>query len=212
MLGDLELDAENPALPLYVRPAEKVTVQNLLPLLRDHYQSTPYDVYSPDKSAHREYPIATFRGVHTDVVELRGELPADVGALMWIGLSSAPTAIYVPFYFGIDEIPRPYAVGDASYDGESAFWIFRTLANTVAPYFPRLIGDVRSVSGPFEREQFSSQAAFEREAAQLHKTSPAKARKLLTNYTSRRAKRALELASELIGRLQVKVAGHSHEW
>jgi dipeptidase len=210
--GDLDLDPDDHDLPPFIAPTEKLTVQKLVAVLRDHYQDTIYDPYREDAAGLREYAIATSRTVHTDVVQLRSWLPPDIGAVMWLGLSTAPTAMYVPFYFGIDDVPAPFSIGGAAYDPDSAFWAFRSLSNLVTPYFRHLIDDVRAVSREFENEEFTKQASIESRAEGLYGEDSLEVRQFLTEYTHGRAAKSLALAGMLKERLEVEIARHSFEW
>ncbi len=208
----LDLAPNDHNLPSFVVPSKKLTVHHLTSILRDHYQGTAYDVHRGDRTRPREYPIGTSRTVHTDVVQLRGWLPSDIGAVMWLGLSTAPTAMYVPFYFGIEHVPEPYGTGTAEYDPSSAFWVFRSLSNLVTPYFRHLIDDAQSVSREFETREFGRQGTIESEARDLYGTSPQEARRFLTEYTHDQARESLALAEMLKRKLEAKVAGHAFAW
>ena len=210
--GDLALAPDDHALPPFVVPTEKLTVRKLVSVLRDHYQGTDYDPYGEDAVGPREYAIGTSRTVHTDVVQLRSWLPTDIGAVMWLGLSTAPTTMYVPFYLGIDVVPAAFSTGGDTYDPDSAFWVFRSLANQVTPYFRHLIDDVLSVSREFENEEFTGQATVESTATGLYRENPQEARQFVTEYTNRQAAKSLALARMLKEKLEVEVAGHSFEW
>jgi dipeptidase len=209
---ELKLDPNNHELPTLVTPTKKLTVRKLISVLRDHYQGTTYDIYRSDGSRPKEYAIGTVRTVHTDVVQLRGWLPAEIGAVMWLGLSTAPTTMYVPFYFGINEVSESFSVGGAEYDPNSAFWVFRSLANNVTPYFTHLIDDVQTTSGEFESREFLSQHDMENKAKELYRKESSKAKRFLTEYTHNQCREALELARALKGKLETRIAKHAHEW
>lgn len=197
-------------LPLFIVPNEKLTVQRLMTILRDRYDGVTSHIQQATGCAQR--PIATNRTVHTDVVQLRSWLPPDIGAVLWLGLSASPSTLYVPFYFGIERVPEPYAIAGATYDRASAFWRFRSVTNLVMPYYDRLIGTIRGATTPFETQLFASQDEIEARALRLHGNDPLEARRDLTEYTVDRAAECLELLGKIEAELQQTLAARAFEW
>ncbi|MCP5052576.1 MAG: hypothetical protein GY940_35740, partial [bacterium] len=96
--------------PFALKPDQKLSIPQLIAVMRDYYKGTPFDITRQRSvsSDSRERPIAVFNTVHTSVIQLRGGLPAEVGAVLWGGPSTALTTPYIPYYFGIHEIPAAY--------------------------------------------------------------------------------------------------------
>jgi dipeptidase len=197
--------------PLVLKPDKKITIRQLISVLRDRYQGTPYDASSePSCISHtnsfKERIIGISNTVHTGVIQLRGWLPAGIGAVMWAGLASAPTTVYIPYYLGIKEVPEPYGIAGPKFAGNSAFWIFRNLSILVDPYFPRLIDTVLPVWQEMEDTFFAIQGSVENAALELYKKDEEAAGDFLTFYTGGLALKALAKAKQLAAELKTGIA------
>jgi len=200
----LKLDPDSQELPLFVKPVEKIKIKKLFSILRDHYNGTEYDIYSEKNSGTGERSIAVPRSVHTNVIQLRSWLPDDLGAVLWAGAGPVPFVIYVPYYFGINEIPKPFTTAGREYDPGSAFWTFRSLCDLVTPKFNKIAGQIIHEWNKFETDELKMQGKVEKEALELFKKSKKKGKKYLTHYTSDLAIRSLKKARDILKDLQNK--------
>ena len=185
--------------PWALKPDQKITIQKLINVLRDYYRDTPFDISKHIDSSpeEKERAIGVFNTVHTDVIQLRKDLPVDIGAVLWGGLSAALTTPYVPYYFGIKKIPLPYRVAGPEFDHRSAFWHFRALTVLLEPRLSQLIGEILPVWQDFEDRLFSMQADVEKTALELYKKDKELARDFLTFYSNGLSLQALEMAKSL---------------
>ena len=99
-------------LPFSFKPKSKVDVATIMTVLRDHYEQT--DIYEPetqdDCSHNRSFrPICRSDTRTSFIVQLRKNLPLDIGINYWMCLGSPCVSAYIPFYFGIDSLPEGYA-------------------------------------------------------------------------------------------------------
>jgi len=185
--------------PELLKPDRPVTVRRLIAILRDQYQGTPF-------AGMKERMIGVANTVHTDVIQLRKWLPADIGAVMWAGLAAAPTTVYIPYYFGIKDVPLQFKTAGPRYDEQSAFWIFRNLTILVRPDFGQLIDVVMPVWQRVEAKCFSHQESVERATVELYEKDKDAARDFLTSYCSGLALNALDRAKHLAGKLRTRIA------
>ncbi len=204
LVPSLKLDPDSNEFPLFVKPEEKVSIKKLFSILRDHYNGTEYDIYSGKWPGDRERPIAVPGSVHTNVLQLREWMPNDLGAVLWAGVGPVPFSIYVPFYFGINKIPEPYAKAGKEYDPGSAFWIFRSLCDLVTPEYKKKAGQIIREWNRFETDELRMQDKIEKEALELFKKNKKRGKKYLTDYSGRLSKRSLEKAKEILKKLQNK--------
>lgn len=204
----LDLDPGADEFPMTARPDHPVTVETLTRILRDHYEGTPFDGYPADGDGSGERLICSPTCVHSDVIQLRGGLPADIGAVMWVGLSRPDAGVYVPFYFGIDEVPGPYACADESCG--SAFKTFETLSNLVLSSYS--LGSMKVHRGreSLETGAISFQRTIDETAAELYEKDPALARAFISTYVAGLCAESLDLAARLISELEA-VSGVGHE-
>ncbi|MDR1584921.1 MAG: C69 family dipeptidase, partial [Prevotellaceae bacterium] len=109
-------------MPLWIKPVDKLSAQNLKDLMRDQYEGTPLDITTgigagPFKSKLRhspltftvdsaeyvhERPIATQQTGFSFVAQMRNWLPDYIGGVLWFGVDDAACSLYVPMYCGID--------------------------------------------------------------------------------------------------------------
>jgi dipeptidase len=196
--------------PLTLKPDKKITIPQLIEVLRDYYQGTPFDISksaaSTSNGGRKERAIGVFNTIHASVIQLRGDLPPEIGAVLWGGLSSALTTPFIPYYYGIKEIPAAYQVAGPQFDERSAFWHFRSLTVLLEPRLSQLIGELLPVWQDLERRLFSMQAEVEKTALELYKKDKEQARDFLTVYSYGLSLKALEMAKELKLKLETKLA------
>lgn len=197
-------------LPLWIKPDKKLSVHDVMELMRDHFEGTEFDLSKgvgagPYELPYRWRPLtweyegkkyvneratATQQTGFSFVSQSRSNLPDPIGGILWFSVDDAASTVYVPMYAGITEPPKPYAVGTGSFtefSWDSAFWIFNWVANFAYSRYKDIIVDIRKVQGDFEKGFFEKQKEIESKAVALHKKSPAKARAFLTEYSKKTA-------------------------
>ena len=118
--------------PLFVFPAEKVTVKQVADVMRDHYEGTPMDMTTDigaggnalpyrwrpmeweinGKTYLNERAIATQQTGFWFVAEARGWLPEEVGGIFWFGTDDAATSYITPIYTASNEVPECFREGN----------------------------------------------------------------------------------------------------
>ncbi|MCP2620337.1 C69 family dipeptidase [Candidatus Aminicenantes bacterium AC-334-K16] len=218
-------------LPFAVKPKHKLSVQDVMNILRSHGENSPFDQnknYSQG-SPHLNRNPGTIRSKSTQegaVYQLRSWLPREVGCLVWRTTAAPCTGVFTPWYLGITATPpefyKPVPLEKALsvdhhfnypeelllFDEDFAFDVFNELENLVERDYKRAIRIVRQVWAPMEKEQFDLQHQIEAQALALLKQNPAGARKFLTNYTHQQALMALKKAKKLIRELKTKFWGY----
>ncbi|UCH84973.1 MAG: C69 family dipeptidase [Candidatus Latescibacterota bacterium] len=188
-------------------PDAPVTLEQLFDILRDHYGGTRFDGYSAhDETSAGERLIASPTCVHTNVIQLRAGMSADVGAVLWAGLGRPFGTAYLPFYFGIDTIPAQYSITDAA-EG-AAFHIFKRLSDLMLGDYPRRSTKVIGIWEGVEKRCLEHQAQLESEARELDKKTPGSAGRRLTNYVSVLATEVLSEANHLIDEMSQNPTSH----
>jgi len=184
-----------------------VSISEIMSILRDHYEGTPYDTTNmyeygsphttPYRTICRDYTVESF------VAQSRNWMPSEIGGVMWIALSSPCSSVYVPWYMGILSVPQAYQVGTNGYDKNSAWWAFEKLSDTVDKKYGSRIWTVRNAWRLFEEEEFNEVKYLEDEAMELWKSGHfSEARTLLTSYTWYRAMSAMQLAIKLTAEIE----------
>ncbi|MCP4220456.1 MAG: dipeptidase [bacterium] len=158
------------------------------------------------KPVKKERVVGVLNTVHSDVICLRSELPAEIGAVMWAAVGAAPSSPYVPYYLGISEISDVYGNAGPAYDPQSAFWIFRSLTTLLEPRFSTVGNYVLSQLRAMEKQEFDLQPEVEKTALRLYKKDKVKALGFLTIYSNGLSLQALQKAKILKRELETKLA------
>ena len=203
--GKTNADAD--IMPLYVKPDRKVSVRDMQNMMRDHFEGTPFDM-TVDPGATTAYgvpyrwrpmdfevdgvkysqerAIATQQTGWVFAAQMRSWLPDEVGGCFWFGVDDANTAVFVPMYCSITQVPESYRQGKAdmyTLDWECAFWVNNWVANQAYHRYSQMIGDIRKVQGAIEDNFAKQQSVIEAEATSLLTTDRDAAIRLLTNYS-----------------------------
>ena len=203
-------DPLSQSFPLFVRPEKKLSVQDLMGALRDRFEGTEYDAFPAEGGFGSHRPIGVPSCVHSNVIELRSGMPADVGAVLWGLLGSPHTSPYIPLHLGVKTLPTPYMTASPEYDAHCAFWAFRKLTNLVMVNFRELFPLVSAEWQALEKEAFSLKPDLEETALKTWASDPERARHMLGLFADSFARRALEKADVLAELLNTEIARGIH--
>ncbi|MBE9509743.1 MAG: C69 family dipeptidase [Bacteroidetes bacterium] len=192
----LNLDPESRDFPMFFKPDEKINIEKLFSILRDHYQGTEFDGYPDTGKSSGERLIASSKCVHSDVIQLRGKMKADIGAIIWVCLSRPFSSPYVPFYFGIKDIPLAYS--GIPEDKRTAFSAFRKLSDLIIGKYNEQINIVLPQWKKFEKINFTLQPSVEDRALKLLEKDIEDSREFLTNFTKGQCSKVLRQTGEMI--------------
>jgi len=190
--------------PLWIKPDKKLSVHDVMNIMRDHYEGTPYDMTKgidagPFGSPLRcrpltwkldgvtyswERPISTQQTAFSFVSQSRSWLPNPVGGVFWYGVDDTYTTCYVPLYCSITSVPEPFTKGDIrKFSWDSAWWVFNFVANFANLKYSYMVKDIQKVQAELEGQFFDLQPIIEKTALEMLKTNPELAVKFLTNYS-----------------------------
>jgi Dipeptidase len=214
-------------LPLYIKPDRKISPQNLMNAMRDHFEGTPFDMTKdagagPFACPYRWRPltfkvdsveyineraIATQQTGFSFVAQMRNYLPNPIGGVLWFGVDDAATSVYIPMYCSMTEIPECFKVGNGdllTFSWTSAFWINNWVANMAYSKYNYMSADIKQVQKRIEDEFKTSQPVLEKSAIDLYSQSSEKVAKLLNDYSISKAQSTLESWKKLGEYLMVK--------
>ncbi len=199
--------------PFSVRPEKKLSVRDVMALLRDHYEGTSFDMRKgidagPFHCPYRwrpltwkldgktygwQRPVSVQQTSFSFISQARAWLPDAIGGVYWYSPDDTYTNCYVPFYVSIIEIPERYGKGDIRrFSWDSAWWIFNVVANLAYMRYDDMVKDIQKVQKAFEEEFFAMQPAVEKIALELYKKDPEFAVKFLTQYSVSAGNRVLD--------------------
>jgi len=125
-------EAKKNGLPFSVKPNRKLMVQDITTILRDHFEGTEYRpavveqplfvseegeckvcrgmpreiIVNPNNTDERT--ISTMTTQFSTVAQLRSDLPAPIGSLLWMCMGRPDCGVYVPWYAGMIELPEGF--------------------------------------------------------------------------------------------------------
>lgn len=190
--------------PLWIKPDHKLGLADVIALMRDHYEGTPYDMTcgidaGPFGTPNRwrpmtwtvdsveyswERPISTQQTGFSFVSQSRDWLPDPVGGVYWYGLDDTYTCCYIPLYCSMQALPPSYTTGRlSSYSRESAWWAFNFVANFANLKYSFMIEDIRAVQRELEGKLLALQPVVEKTALDLYRKDPALAVEYLSDYS-----------------------------
>jgi len=202
-------DGYSDAYPFSMKPAKKMTVQDVIAIFRDHYEGTPFDLTKgvasgPFNSPTRylgksdlyfplpknmklpgawERPIAMYYCGFMTIAQLRSHLPDSIGGVVWIGLDQPDTTVFVPFYSGINTMPDSYAtINSNQFDRSKAWWAFNFVSNWIELKYSYMIKEVNTLQNQLENTEFKQQPVFEKKALMMSKKYPNLLSKYLTEF------------------------------
>lgn len=192
---------EGRSFPVYATPEKKVTVEDMKAILRNHYQSgelQSHDPYTNGLRGDEPYrPISVFRTYESHVVQVRPNLPQDIGNVIYLAMGMADLSVYVPYYSGLDQYPAHYGMGTDKADSQSLYWKYRKLQTLVMTDYPKLAPIVHKAYAEWEANTAKEQAAFEKQYLDTYKTNKAKADKLLNEFNLKVMASAEKLTEDL---------------
>ncbi len=202
--------------PLYIKPDRKIGVDDVMALMRDHFEGTDYDMTKgaaagPYGSPYRwksmtwklegdtatqyawERPISSQQSAFSFVSQMRSWLPAQLGGIFWYGVDDAFCSVYTPLYSCLKEVPRHFARASVSdIDLESAAWVFNLVANLTYNKYSFAIKDVQQAQKELEGKYTALQPAVEKTAAELYKQDPKMMEDYLSDYSTSQSTQTYE--------------------
>jgi dipeptidase len=239
LLGGANFDAdkyldfalgENPAnkMPLYIKPAQKVTVKALADVMRDHYEGTPLD-FSEDLGAGvsrtpyrwrpmifeldgKEYlferSIATQQTGFWYLGQARSWLPDVVGGLLWFAVDDAAFSALTPIYTNINDVPECFREGNGSmleYSPTSAFWLFNRVAQFAYLFYDRVQPEIRAAIDQYENENVEMVKTLDARALKMVENgNESQARRMFTEWCQHRSQYLFDKWTDLSNYLLVK--------
>lgn len=217
--GDIEHDAKfddgtpNPnhyatnRMPLWVKPAAKVSVHDMMGFMRDHLENTELDMskdvgagqfsvpyrWRPltwkvdDESYCNERATATQQTGFSFVTQSRNWLPDAIGGIIWWGVDDASGTVYMPMYTCITKIPYNFAVGNGSmmeWSNKSGFWKFNQVQNLAYTRYNAIHPEIEKVQNKFETDFITLTPAVDAGAKALIESDKDAAIAYLTSYSN----------------------------
>ena len=196
-------------MPLWIKPDEKLSVHDVMELMRDHYENTPMDMNNDIGAGPYKVPIrwrpmtwkinkddkdsyiferatSTMQTGFSFVTQSRSWLPAPVGGIFWFGVDDSYTTVYTPMYSSMTQVPSCYAVGNGSmmeFSDSSGFWLFNQVSNFAYTRWVDMIPEIRELQKELELSYINNTGEIDSKAVEFFNENPELAVKFLTDYS-----------------------------
>ena len=186
-------------MPLWVKPATKISPKQVFDAMRDHFEDTPMDM-TKDLGAgghglpYRWRPMS-FEVDGKEYINERATATQQTGfwmvgqarpgktGILWFGVDDAATSCLTPIYCNTTEVPECFAEGNGSmleYSPTSAFWLFNRVTNFAYLRYDMMSADIRKVVDFWERSMLEAVAGVDWTVEGM---SPKQQRKHLTQFS-----------------------------
>ncbi len=167
------LEGKGEPLPLWVKPAKKLSAADLKWMMRDHFEGTPLDMtkdigagpfdcpyrwrpmeYTVDGQKYtHERAIATQQTGFSFVADMNKARHEAMRGILWFGVDDANTCAYVPVFNSANAVPR--SLDEATADlytlsWDAMFWVNNYVANQAYNRYSQMIPDIRRVQSGLE--------------------------------------------------------------
>ena len=209
---DYILGKSKTRMPLWIKPDQKLSVKDVMEMMRDHFTGTELDMtkdvgagpyhcpyrWRPmtwkyiDKNKKdttnyfHERAISTQQTGFSFVAQSRAFLPNPIGGILWFSVDDTYSTVYVPMYCGITKVPETFKEGNGSmteFSWNSAFWVFNWVSNFAYTRYEDIIKDIRKLQGEMEEAFFKGTSEIDKKAESVYKTNPKKALAIITEYS-----------------------------
>ncbi|WP_193014251.1 MULTISPECIES: C69 family dipeptidase [Gammaproteobacteria] len=183
-------------------PEKKVSVEEAKAMLRNHFEGTEHDPYSNGLNGKESWrPISVFRTYEAHVMQVRPELPQEIGEVTYVGLGMADLTAFVPYYSGLKVYPQHYGMGTDKADSDSIYWKYRKLQTLVMTDYPKLAPIVKKAYQDWEIKTALEQKEMEAKYLNMVKTDKVGADKMLNEFNLRIMADAEKLTENLTNEL-----------
>ncbi len=152
--GEIEKDPYDTEYTLLFEPSKKISVKDVMDASRTRYEGTKYNLDFEDNKYLRG--ISTSRQEECHILQIRPDMPMEIANVMWLCLSNAEFAPYVPYYASaITQTPTICTLDPKEYNPLSMYWASRSL-NTLCAQNRDLYGyKVKSYFNLYENNLIS---------------------------------------------------------
>jgi dipeptidase len=208
--------------PLFIKPDKKITVQDMIGLVRDHFHDSPFYTgegfaAGPYKNPYRwrslffeldddetetkyawERTISQPQTGFSFIAQSRSWLPDHIGGIFWYGVDDTYSNAYMPLYMGMTEPPKSLVTGSIfEFDWNSAFWVFNLVSNYAYGLYSFIIEDIKEVQQDVENRAHALTKAVDVAALALYETDKKVMAEYLTDFSVNNAEYTVERWKQL---------------
>jgi len=198
-------------MPWSFAPSRKLTAQDLIELLKDHFEGTDFD-FTQDIGAGpfnipirwrpqqwtvgnhtytNERAISTMQTGFVFVAEVRNNVPDFMAVKDWFAVDDSSCTVYVPVYGGNTAAPDPLCVKGSDlmhFNLDSMFWVFNLVSTFTYTRWRHIYPEVKNMTMLMQERFYNESVVAEKAAKDLYDAGKtAEAIAYLTNYSNQAA-------------------------
>ena len=139
---EIKQEPQSHDMPFIRKASHLIQVEDVKRILGSHYEGTPYDPAGngTEYEKHCYRPVSLPATQESHILQIKPDLPIEIGGIHWLCMGLAAQSVYVPFFAGITKTPEMYHHGIAqSYSNDSAYWVFKLSSVLVDAHYQEFI-------------------------------------------------------------------------
>ena len=205
--------------PVTFIPEKKIGIKELMQVLANHYENTQLDDSDGYKkgSPHsiKTKAICAPTQQFSFIAELRSGMTFDIGGRIWFAPGRGCVNAYMPFYFGITQIPPSLTMdtpelayeehfkrSESIYDRTRpmAWWSFVAVTEAADQDYGKKIEQRRRSKDDLQQQYTKMSAQLEKDYLPVYKKQPDKAAALINNFEKQVLEKAITENNKFLGK------------
>ncbi len=200
-----KVDYNKPVFELFRKADKKISVKDVMELQRYRYEDTAKNANLPENSKVRAIGATTSMECH--VIQMKKDLPKEVGGVMWLAIANAEHSVYLPFFGNINSTIEQYTNDAQQFDQNSFYWLMRGINVLSAQDRAKFGKNVRAYWSDYENKLIANQKAVDAELVKVYKEKGKDAAaKYATEISEKTSKETFDIATNIYSELMTYVA------
>ncbi len=166
-----------------VTPSKKVTLQDMMTVLRSHGENTKFAMELKGEGGSHPNCICFKTTVLSAIFQLRGNMPTELGSVMWMTPYHPCVSAYIPWYLGMTAAPENFgryndpdmaitnhfshAKEMRANNPDIIYWKYLDRFEKINSNYAGNIFEIRGKNADFQEKLFKEQSSFEKKAAKI---------------------------------------------
>lgn len=184
--------------PLFLKPDQKITVDDVMAVLRATYKGTVLDGIATR-------PIGYVKTAESHIITLNPAMPDPLKGVIWQAVGTPLGAPYLPLFNVMDDVPVSYDMGSNKYNSLSAYWAFRGLFALADYDDGKHLSEIKTLWEVFESQSIKELPPLGKMLAELSQTDPDLATAIAKRYSTGIAYQSVGIANRERNALITKI-------
>ena len=169
---------------------KKISLQDVMGVLRNRLENTKFKPQMDGKKGDDyKYPINNENVIESHIFQIKKDLPANVGGIMWLTMASSKYSPYIPYYGNINATYDAYHVKGGKYDANSFYWVSETVNTAMNKASVNAQKEFFNKIKDYENKKIAEQNELNKKIAKM---SPKEVEKFATDLALKNGKEAFE--------------------